>query len=405
MIKVTVHKPSSRRYYLAQWVDEITGNIKTRSTRETVKRDAERFAARLEDELNAGESVDNTTITWERFKERYTAEVSATKRPKTGAKTKSTFNAIDREIGPRLLAALANPNVISKFSADIRDGRSPSTVDGHLREFRKILRWAKKMGLIRKMPHIEFPDFDEEMKGRPITGEEFERMLSKVPDHVEPQFLEEWLFFLHGLWLSGFRLNESMLFHWTDDRCLAPDFSRKRPMYRIQAKTDKGKVFRLLPMPPELAELLQAVPMDRRNGFVFNPFTFKPGAHYKEGSKTERTPHRPTANHVGRIISDIGKTAGVKVNDKKYASAHDFRRSFGVRWCKIVFPKVLMEMMRHESMETTMTFYVGQMADDAAEEMYQAVALRKTNTLTNSNQNSPSTPTSETQSNPIKQDI
>ncbi len=405
MIKVSIHKPTSRKFYLAQWTDEVTGKLKTRSTRETVKREAERFAARLEDELNAGEFVDSAAITWERFKERYTSEVSATKRPKTGAKTKSTFNAIDREIEPRMLAAIANPNVISKFSADIRDGRSPSTVDGHLREFRKILRWAKQMGMIRKMPHIEFPDFDEEMKGRPITGEEFERMLAKTPEHVEPEFLNEWLFYLNGLWLSGFRLNESMLFHWTDDRSLTPDFTRKRPMYRIQAKTDKGKVFRMLPMPPELAELLQAVPMEQRKGFVFNPFTYQPGAHYKEGSKTERKPHRPTANHVGRIISDIGKSAGVKVNEKKYASAHDFRRSFGVRWCKIVFPKVLMEMMRHESIETTMTFYVGQMADDAAEEMYHSLALRKTNSVTNNDQHAPSTPSSETHQNPTKHDV
>ena len=67
------------------------------------------------------------------------------------------------------------------------------------------------------------------------------------------------------------------------------------------------------------------------------------------------------------IITAIGKKAGVKVRSKikskvdpatgkrgpveviKFASAHDLRRSFGERWAERVLPKVLMELMRHES--------------------------------------------------------
>ena len=40
----------------------------------------------------------------------------------------------------------------------------------------------------------------------------------------------------------------------------------------------------------------------------------------------------------------------------KYASAHDLRRSFGARW---VMPQVPMELMRHESIESTLNLYVG----------------------------------------------
>jgi len=62
----------------------------------------------------------------------------------------------------------------------------------------------------------------------------------------------------------------------------------------------------------------------------------------------------------------IGKAAGIKVyiNPKdpekvKYASAHDLRRAFGERWAARLMPAQLKELMRHESIETTLRFYVG----------------------------------------------
>lgn len=56
----------------------------------------------------------------------------------------------------------------------------------------------------------------------------------------------------------------------------------------------------------------------------------------------------------------------------KYASAHDRRRSFGERWSSRVMPPVLMELMRHESIETTMKFYVGRNAQTTADVLWAA---------------------------------
>lgn len=57
---------------------------------------------------------------------------------------------------------------------------------------------------------------------------------------------------------------------------------------------------------------------------------------------------------------------------KKYASAHDLRRSFGCRWSRRVIPPLLQELMRHESIETTMQYYVGADAQRTAAELWQA---------------------------------
>lgn len=56
---------------------------------------------------------------------------------------------------------------------------------------------------------------------------------------------------------------------------------------------------------------------------------------------------------------------------EKYASAHDLRRSFGTRWAGKVKPVTLQLLMRHESVETTMKYYVDQDADDMADQLWQ----------------------------------
>lgn len=83
-----------------------------------------------------------------------------------------------------------------------------------------------------------------------------------------------------------------------------------------------------------------------------------------------------TPKRVSRVISAIGKKAKVVVNkaDEKYASAHDFRRAFGTRWAKRVMPMVLQKLMRHDSIETTMRYYVDLDADEMAEELWKAKA-------------------------------
>jgi len=56
----------------------------------------------------------------------------------------------------------------------------------------------------------------------------------------------------------------------------------------------------------------------------------------------------------------------------KYASAHDLRRAFGERWAARLMPAQLMELMRHESIETTLRFYVGTDAQRTADAAWAA---------------------------------
>ena len=84
---------------------------------------------------------------------------------------------------------------------------------------------------------------------------------------------------------------------------------------------------------------------------------------------------------VSTVICRIGKATGVKVNTHprtgkvKFASAHDLRRSFGERWAPRVMPQVLKELMRHESIETTLRYYVGRDAQTTADALWAAYGV------------------------------
>ena len=137
------------------------------------------------------------------------------------------------------------------------------------------------------------------------------------------------------------------------------DFSGKHPMLRVFAETEKGHADRLMPLAPEFAEFLSTVPDDQRTGRVFDP------------QRKRRHNCAMRADTVSGIVSDVGEAANVKVSAKrgkvKYASAHDLRRAFGERWAMRVEPAVLMMLMRHVTINTTMRFYVGRNAERFAE--------------------------------------
>lgn len=68
-----------------------------------------------------------------------------------------------------------------------------------------------------------------------------------------------------------------------------------------------------------------------------------------------------------KVNADTGKTA----------SAHDLRRAFGQRWAARVMPQILMQLMRHEDIATTMKFYAGREAEATADILWAAVANHK----------------------------
>lgn len=368
-LNVIVFKRSNRIYFECQWVDPLTGKKKTRSTKKTTRRDAERFAAKLEHELIHGTAHTPTNITWQEFRERYFAEFAKSLKPRTQDKIITAFNSLENVIDPKWLSAITS-DVISRYAGELRSKErdlSSATIKGYLSHLRAALNWAKRSGMLARVPHFEIPKRSERSKGRPITEEELERMITQIGPAVGKDNAAAWESLMRGLWFSGLRLEEAMRLHWTDDEYLAVELTGKHPMFRIRAAAEKGGKDRLLPIAPEFAEILRSVPKRQRNGFVFKNLKVR----------NRRNTNRMSSHFASKTISRIGKRAKVVVlkvdgQPKKYGSAHDFRRAFGLRWAMRVLPPVLMEMMRHDSIITTMQYYIGRNADLAADSIWSA---------------------------------
>jgi integrase len=364
-----------RKNLMMRYRDPVTGKRIARSAETTNRKQAEKSAAKWEAELQEGRYKSPLRVTWIEFRHRYEDEVLPSLADNTAGKVFATFNAVERHVDPMLLSAVT-AETVSTLQSKLREaGLADSTIKGHMAHLLASLNWAKDVGMIYDVPKVRMPQRakksrkESPMKGRPITGEEFERMLAKAPD-------KSWQHLLRGLWLSGLRLGEALELWWDRDDKLTVDLSGRHTMLRIRAELEKGHEDRMLPIAPEFIEFLLATPEAERTGPVFNP-----------RAQRKRSP-RLGIGRVGKAISEIGEKAGVKVltdrNGKvKFASAHDLRRSFGDRWATRVMPIVLKELMRHESIETTLRYYVGLNAESTVDALYRAVGNTSGNSTLN----------------------
>jgi integrase len=363
-IKVYVIDKKRSSLYL-KYFDPITGKPVEKSAKTGKLKAALEAAGAWQAELREGRYQKPSRMSWEVFKDYYTLNALPALALSSQTTYEATLNVFERTCNPLKLADVTTAKVTGFVTKLRESGLAEATIARHLRHLKAIMRWANREGLLNMLPKFTMPKRvkgSSLMRGRPITGEEFERMIKAVPKVVENAAAKSWEFYLNGLWASGLRLTESLTLRWdAAPGAIVVDLSGRRPMLRIPAEAEKGNRDRLLPITPEFATLLYGVPEQQRKGRVFKL------------QDIDGTPLDATRSVVGKIVSAIGKSANVVVNDKgKPASCHDLRRAFGQRWAGRVMPNVLRELMRHEDISTTMKFYVGQNAEATADALWAA---------------------------------
>lgn len=371
-------------------------------------REAEKAAGKWEDQLHNGTYKRPSRIDWAEFRRRYEDEhLASLKRSKDGksstvASYSTVLNLVEEILRPKRLRDLT-PDRLSYFQSQLRipdeDGRqrSETTIHSYMKMLRAALGWAVDVGMLKDVPKIKMPTRAHsshkrarKMKGRPVTTEEFERMLSKLPDALflageakggkpsrrqpikaakRAPVVASWERLLNGLWLSGLRLGEALELSWDDETKLLVDFTGRRPMFRMRPELQKNHDDAPLPMTPDFAAFLERTPPEYRTGPVFPLLGLRSGQLLAD----------PQPDWVSRILSRVGAHARVVVNTSesgkvKHASAHDLRRSFGDRWARRVMPAVLQQLMRHEDIQTTMRYYVDLNAEETADAVWAAAA-------------------------------
>lgn len=369
-IKVHVVDYGPNRNLMLRYLDPETGKQVAKSARTRSKSQADRAAGKWEDELREGRYKSVSRITWKEFRTKYEDEVLSGLSVGNDANKSTVLNHLERTVNPLLVSDLTTRK-ISAFVGKLRsDGMKETTLAGHLAHLMPVLVWAVSQRYLRSLP--ELPEtkrakgISRFMRGRAVTGEELDRMIAKVPDKRKRE-PEKWKVLLRGLWLSGLRLGEALTLSWDDESPISVSLAGKYPALRIFAEGQKSHRDELLPLAPEFVEFLLGIPKTNRYGLVFGI--------YGKGNKPLST------KRASRYISSIGKAANVITNkaEKRFATAHDLRRSFGTRWAKKVAPAVLQKLMRHSSIKTTMMYYV----DLDAEEVGDLLRESAGNTLGN----------------------
>ncbi len=185
------------------------------------------------------------------FRDRYEREVLSSLADNTARKSQYVFNALER-----LLPVVADGPLrgltaerISYMQAKLREqGRAESTIAGYLAHLRSALQRAVDQGLLPTLPKIRKPKrakrarTNTPMKGRPISGEEFDRMLDKTGESVGKELADLWRHYMTGLWWSGLRLAESFELYWDRQDRLFVELDGKHPSGRRVTKTDSCRL-------------------------------------------------------------------------------------------------------------------------------------------------------------------
>jgi len=342
-----------------KWFDSA-GKEQRQSTKCRKKSDAKDVAAAKQAELNR--AVELTEFGVDAFRERYLLEFLASKSQAHKNKFTSNFDLLVEITGRELVSEITTADVadFAKYRRD--DGRAESTISGDLGYIKRALDWAVSRKLLAESPMIDKPSVPDEgaAKGRPLLMEEIERMISKIPDVVGDKHKTEFEFLFIGLQLSGLRLGEAMRLWWRDgdSKKIIVQVGANVTL-EIPASGQKRRKREIYPVVPDFARHLLSVPIHERTGPVFNPIGIR-------GKAIRRT------DTVSKRISELGQLAGVVVkrdddtNKSVFASAHDLRRTFGLKWAKRVKSIELKQLMRHRSIKTTETYYAFEDANDLA---------------------------------------
>jgi hypothetical protein len=167
-----------------RYIDPVTGKPVEKSAKTAKHAEALKEAGKWQDELRTGRYQKAIHLSWESFREFYATNCLPSVAATTAVTYEATLNVFERICSPQKLSSITTP-AITRFASALRQQElSEATIGRHLRQLKVILRWAQGQGLLNTLPTFNMPRRTKgakSMRGRAVTGEEFDRMLAAVP--------------------------------------------------------------------------------------------------------------------------------------------------------------------------------------------------------------------------------
>jgi len=342
-VQMTVFRPARRpAAYVARWRNPVTGKWAQRTLDARLQRDAGALATELAEAIVNGVSIDN--LDWPAFCAKYERE----KMRKRAGKTQESWVTTKRHIAdfgaPRHLQDVTAAWV-SAWQAHLEDtGMAVNSVAVYSRTLRAAIRWAARYDLIDRAPYIAV-ECEEVPRSDGIQPVDFKRLLAAVPE-VRPKDTAYWSRLLRGLSTCNLRINELRRLSWDPGSKIRIDGADVYPLIRFHPKSHKSQKRRIQVILPQFWDVCRETPMDQRTGHVF------PVPNGRGGQLSNK--------RLVRIISDIGKAAGIvtNVDTGKHATSHDIGRRTFLRKIddQLTMPEAH-KAMGHSDFQTTINFY------------------------------------------------
>lgn len=340
---VRVRKRKGRGLELV-WTDPFTGQRHTKTAPPTM-RQAEREAAQVEGELRGGQTVG--AVPWTEFLTAARRQWLSCQSGAYRALVETAVASFEKHVGaPRDTKQITSQKLAEWHRKLSAAGRSPETIRSYTRHICSLLnKGGGAAGIPISAPKYAVPNGHRcsHMRNKPASQSDYEAML-EAADRVRNGDAAAWRRLISVQFLGGLRLSEGLCLSWDKPPIQIDLTGGRRPRLLFYAEGQKARRDEYCPMSPEFHDWLQTLPPGQQTGRVCGVTC--------------------QMQHASAKIREIAREAGVNV------TAHDLRRSFGTRWAMKVKPAVLMRMMRHRNIETTMRYYVDIDSDDIADQIW-----------------------------------
>lgn len=321
------------------WLDPAG---KRKSKRIGARTNAERFARKIEGQLEAGVYQDAKRASWEQFKKVFEERKLSGMKPNSRLVMQVAMGHFERIIKPGKVSAIKTGTIADYVArrrqepANEADKDGPrvadATINKELRSLRVVMRRAAAWEYMAKAPEF---DFLKEVDKLPsyVTPEHFGALYHACDDAASPKVqgvtaADWWRGLLVMAYMTGWRIGSLLAVRWDD-----VDLDAGTVLSR--AEHNKGKRDQLVPLHPLVIEHLRKLRS-------FSPLVF------------------PWPSNM-RVLYDhfhvLQKSAEVRNPlDGGFYGFHDFRRAFATLNAGNMPADALQALMQHKDYKTTQRY-------------------------------------------------